>query len=262
MNPSISTLYPLYLALFILVVVCRAEPFSIHNFRNGIKAAVAPRQAPTLIEQFQFRQPERGQQQTDKLEELKLLDIILVASVDGKFHALNRTTGHILWSMADMPAPTRSNRSHHMELGNLVRTQHPPLEDLDGQELYIVEPQSGALFVLPDNAQSHEPLQRLPFTIPYLDGLSPYSYSGDKTFVSKKETSMIALELETGRVIRTVTSDSECIWDAIDEHTPPEDDDLTSLLDNLEAKPKPRPTIVHIARTGSRTLPAFFVGQG
>ncbi|KAI8989133.1 hypothetical protein BD414DRAFT_486154 [Trametes punicea] len=151
-------------------------------------------------------------------EDLELLDVVLVASVDGKLHALNRTSGTPLWSMASSststtPAPTA--------FGPLVRTEHPDLdpettdEDDPAQEIYVVEPQSGEIYVM---SSPDSPLQRLPFSMPQLVEMSPFSFSGDedrRVFVGKKETSLLLIELETGRIKATV--DSECPWEPFED---------------------------------------------
>ncbi|KAI0672326.1 hypothetical protein C8Q78DRAFT_1026414 [Trametes maxima] len=175
-------------------------------------------------------------------DDLELLDIVLVASVDGKLHALNRTSGASLWSMASAspnagPAPAA--------FGPLVRTQHPDLdpeaqdEDDPTQEIYVIEPQSGDIYVM---SSPDSPLQRLPFSMSQLVDMSPFSFSGDedrRVFVGKKESSLILIELETGKIKATV--DSECPWE------PFEDLARSSVqvdLDELESSDAPPETSI------------------
>ncbi|PCH36905.1 hypothetical protein WOLCODRAFT_140635 [Wolfiporia cocos MD-104 SS10] len=175
-----------------------------------------------------------------------LLDIVLVASIDGKLHALNRTSGDSLWSM------TASSGVAPVTLGPLVRTQHPDIDpdltddDSVHQEVYVVEPQSGDIFVLPT---PNSPLQRLPFSMPQLVDMSPFKFSGDddaRVFVGKKETSLLLIELETGRVKATLSS--ECPWDPFQDLAGPAAFDVD--LDELEGSKQPeRPTEVYIGRT-------------
>ncbi|KAI0267430.1 ribonuclease 2-5A-domain-containing protein [Gloeopeniophorella convolvens] len=119
---------------------------------------------------------------------LELLNVVLVASVDGKFHALNRTTGGKLWSMPATPPPAARDPAQPVPaiLEPLVSTQHlDPDPDADyPHETYIVEPQSGDIYVTTSRTPS-APLQRLPFSMAQL-------------------TSLLLIELETGR----------CPWDA------------------------------------------------
>ncbi|EMD37006.1 hypothetical protein CERSUDRAFT_137409, partial [Gelatoporia subvermispora B] len=185
-----------------------------------------------------------------KDEELELLDIVLMASVDGKFHALNRTSGVPLWSMASTP------ESEPTTLGPLVRTQHaevdPDLLDDDSifNEVYVIEPQSGDIYVM---SSPDSPLQRLPFSVPQLVDMSPFSFTGEgdkRVFVGRKETSLLLIELETGRVKATLNPD-ECPWDPFEELADLEAHDLD--LDELDGTKPPKstlkPTEVFVGRT-------------
>ncbi|KAH7869526.1 uncharacterized protein C8R40DRAFT_739048 [Lentinula edodes] len=216
----------------------------------------------------------------DPLQDSELLDIVLVASVDGKFHALNRTSGHSLWSMPSL-APSQGpghvkfdfqnlTSPYPSTLAPLVRTTHNqqnneyllnddelPLED----EVYIIEPQSGAIYILPSNPSSTQnpPLRRFPFTMPELVDMSPFSFSDpdghSRLFVGRKETSMLVVELETGKIKASVGG--ECPWDPFDDMKDEEDSQDYELdLDELEleetdekpAKEKIKPTEVFIGR--------------
>ncbi|KAF5325051.1 hypothetical protein D9619_009609 [Psilocybe cf. subviscida] len=139
----------------------------------------------------------------DLWQDYNLLDIVLVASVDGKFHALNRTSGKVFWSMSSVA--TTTSISAPSVLSPVVRTKHtkpdPDLKDHDGDhETYIIEPQSGDIYVL---RSPSAPLQRLPFSMSELVEISPFtSVIGEdtKVFVGRKETSLLLIELETGRI--------------------------------------------------------------
>ncbi|KAL0564880.1 bifunctional endoribonuclease/protein kinase ire1 [Marasmius crinis-equi] len=167
----------------------------------------------------------------DPLGDSELVDIVLVASVDGKFHALNRTSGILLWSMAADDGYSTS-KSNFSAFAPLVRTQHPqpqPLNNNDegskmsdvrvtmSQEFYIVEPQSGDIYVA-STASPLSPLQRFPHSMPELVDMAPFSFKDSdyhRVFVGRKESKLISVELETGR-IREVIGD-ECPWDAFAE---------------------------------------------
>src|SRR6266852_2794997 len=108
--------------------------------------------------------PPRGHSTTDD-DPLEVLNVVLVASVDGKFHALNRTTGGKLWSMPSSPPPRASPPSSDHDpvqpapsiFGPLVSTKHLDVDpDIDddpfSQETYIVEPQSGDIYVTSSNS--------------------------------------------------------------------------------------------------------------
>ncbi|EKM57175.1 uncharacterized protein PHACADRAFT_254759 [Phanerochaete carnosa HHB-10118-sp] len=139
-------------------------------------------------------------------------------------------------------------------LGPLVRTQHPKPEpgEEDTLEVYVIEPQSGEIYVMltPDS-----PLQRLPLSMPQLVEMSPYSIFGEdgiKVFVGKKETSLLLVELETGRVKATVDPHSECPWDPFEDISRQSDEDDLDLdeLDGSKPSRRNQPTTeVFIGRT-------------
>ncbi|KAF9078582.1 hypothetical protein BDP27DRAFT_1378973 [Rhodocollybia butyracea] len=212
----------------------------------------------------------------DPLRDSELLDVVLVASVDGKFHALNRTSGHLLWSMPSF-APEQSTGPSFVydnltgrypsTLAPLVRTVHNSKKEIDDDdtapddEVYIIEPQSGAIYILPSNpspTQNH-PLRRFPFTMPELVNLSPFSFADpdghSKLFVGRKETSMLIVELETGKIKASVGG--ECPWDPFDDFKDGEEsndheldlDELESEEDDKPSRTKVKPTEVFIGRT-------------
>ncbi|KAF8208276.1 hypothetical protein K438DRAFT_1574766 [Mycena galopus ATCC 62051] len=194
--------------------------------------------------------PASRESSPDPLGDSELLDIVLVASVDGKFHALNRTTGHTLWSMSSF-ASSSTSVSQPSTLEPLVRTQHidqdPDLTDDNAyQEAYIIEPQSGDIYVM---ATPSSPLQRFPFSMSELVDMSPFSFSAaddHRVFVGRKETSLLVVELETGTIKATI--DSACPWDPFEDLR--EGDDEVDL-DELEGSKPPmsKPTEVFIGRT-------------
>ena len=187
---------------------------------------------------------------------LQVLNVVLVASVDGKFHALNRSTGAKLWSMPSSPPSSLHDSPKPVPsiLEPLVSTKHldadPDFDDDPfAHETYIVEPQSGDIYVSTSNSPT-APLHRLPFSMSQLVDLSPFSFGGadSRVFVGRKKTSLLLIELETGRVKAAL--DSECPWDAWGEFT--EQDVMDVDLDELEGiKPSRQyPTEIFIGRTG------------
>ncbi|KAG6837597.1 hypothetical protein H0H93_007011 [Arthromyces matolae] len=156
-----------------------------------------------------------------------------------------KTSDNILWSMSSFPSST--SISAPSTLGPLVRTAHidqdPELTDeTTPQELYVIEPQSGDIYVV---SKPTSPLQRFPFTMSELVDMSPFTLPGSedgRVFVGRKETSLLLIELETGRIKATLNS--ECAW----EH---QDDDGELDLDELEESKPPlsTPTEAYIGRT-------------
>jgi serine/threonine-protein kinase/endoribonuclease IRE1 len=110
---------------------------------------------------------------------------------------------------------TTTSVSAPASLAPLVRTPHTPFvdEDSDDHETYIIEPQSGEIYVLSDPAS---PLQRFPFSVQELVDMSPFTSSnGEQTrvFVGRKETSLLLIELETGRIKATLNSECPPEWE-------------------------------------------------
>jgi serine/threonine-protein kinase/endoribonuclease IRE1 len=183
------------------------------------------------IQNIQFLPPAGSSHTSHENDDLDLLDIVLVASVDGNFHALNRSTGHALWSMTDGATEP------------LVRTAHIVEDDA---EQYIIEPQSGDIYVV---SSPNAPLQRLPFSMSQLVDMSPFSFTGDedKVFIGKKNTSLLVLELETGKIKSKISSEA-CLWDPPEEVDPFELD--LDALEGGEESGKSTPREIYIGRTG------------
>ncbi|WFD25763.1 non-specific serine/threonine protein kinase [Malassezia nana] len=116
------------------------------------------------------------------------------------------------------------------------------IQALQGTGLYIVEPTSGGnlyLLRIPAGA-SHPQLEKLPFSLPDLVTLSPFSLSSDDTriFVAEKHTSLVELNVFTGS-IRALYSSRESTYVSSEtqgspyyastehnhEGAPPDDDD-------------------------------------
>lgn len=243
-------LYRLIRTLFLSVAiwtVCCAEKLAIRSDGSGGRLSLEGRKPG----QYHFRPPVQAPHGGPE-DELELLDICLVASVDGKFHAFNRTSGQVLWSMGANSSPSAPSA-----LDPLIRTQHidpdpDALHHDEHHELYIIEPQSGDIYVLP---KPDESLQRLPFSMSQLVDMSPFSFSGDdenRMFVGRKETTLLVVELETGRVKNIVNSN--CPWDPFGDLGNEQSSaelDLDELDGTKPPKVKPVSTEVLIGRTGA-----------
>ncbi|KAF8635683.1 hypothetical protein AX15_000309 [Amanita polypyramis BW_CC] len=233
-----SLLY-FFIALFSLALACLAQLVSLSESSSLQTLSEFPAEYRFL--------PPHTPAASDKPTDHDLLDIVLVSSVDGKLHALNRTSGHTLWSMSSFTSPILSNASMPPPLVPLVRTNHveydPDLTDeSDIQETYIIEPQSGAIFVMTNPSS---PLKRFPYTMSELVDMSPYFFLGDegtKMFVGRKETSLLLVELETGKIKATINT--ECPW--VPSGDMEDDNDVD--LDELEGS-KASPSEVFIGRT-------------
>ncbi|KAI0316237.1 hypothetical protein OF83DRAFT_1128090 [Amylostereum chailletii] len=234
MSPSFFLHLSLFLSSLVLVG-CWAETVSLSR-SNRI---------PEKVDDLRLLPPHDTPSSSNPQENLELLDVVLVASVDGKFHALNRQTGNILWSMPVLSPQDPQDLPSYLQ--PLVSTQHveydPEFDDL--RETYIVEPQSGDIYV---TSSSNDPLQRLPFSMSQLVDMSPFSFgdSDKRVFVGRKKTSLLLMELQTGRVKAAL--DSECPWDPFDDLQDAEGD---IDLDELEGSKmsKEYPVEIAIGRT-------------
>lgn len=230
------------LFLFTLVAACLAEIVSLRT--SALPSHNSGKELTERSLPYDNAKPE-------SVNDLELLDIVLVASVDGKFHALNRTSGHVLWSMSSVASSITGDLAPP-SLAPLVRTNHidsdPDLtDDNNRQETYIIEPQSGDIYVMETPSS---PLTRFPFSMADLVDMSPFNLRSDgehRVFVGRKQTSLLLVELETGTIKATLNP--ECPWDPYDDLH----EDLSELdLDELEGS-KPQvssPREVFIGRTG------------
>lgn len=197
--------------LLILVAVCWAEIIGLRSTVTADSRALVKRGQPPQA--FGTARSTTNEQIPDGTQDPELLDIVLVATVDGKLHALNRTSGFIQWSMSSTPQSSSgsSTSSAASSLAPLVRTKHldydpDEFDDTTPHETYIIEPQSGDIYVMTNPSN---PLQRFPFSMAELVDMSPFTVPtdrGKKTFIGRKETSLLLLELETGKIKSTLNS--------------------------------------------------------
>lgn len=192
--------------------------------------------------------------------ELEPLNVVLLASIDGNLHALDRSTGTILWSMSS------NSPSSPSTLAPLVRTRQTFMLDDESndtqQEYYVIEPQSGDIYVM---SSKSEPLQRLPFSMSTLVDMTPFRLSGEegsKIFIGRKETSLLLIELETGRIKQTISS--ECPWNEYEDpfgDFQEADEGLDFDDQDNVSPPKPRkPTEILVGRTGKPATSDYSLG--
>ncbi|KAG0704180.1 hypothetical protein DFH29DRAFT_981611 [Suillus ampliporus] len=225
--------------IVLFAALCLAQTVTLHAGLNNAPSNSADTKAVSA------RYSSRSSLVEDK-KDVTLLDIVLVASVDGRFHALNRTSGQKLWSMSHSVPEAPSS------LAPLVRTKHATydsdLTDDDDahHEVYVIEPQSGDIYVMATPTSS---LQRLSFSMSQLVEMSPFKFARDddeRVFVGKKETSLLSIELGTGKV---KAINAECPWDPFENFSHKEELDLDELEDYMPNKEKFTPTEVFIGRT-------------
>lgn len=159
------------------------------------------------------------------IHDLELSNVLLVTTVDGRLHGLDRASGRTLWSL-DAAASTLPHGSasplvvstyDHRTMEQLARDAQdrgdPTLiHALQGDGLYIVEPSSGGdLYVLRVPRGAAQPmLEKLPFSLPELVALSPFTLDADdqRIFVAQKHTSLMELNVFTGTVRAVYSSDA------------------------------------------------------
>lgn len=86
--------------------------------------------------------------------EVDILPFVLVSSIDGALHAVDRETGDVLWTLRDGVEPLVGGKVHG-------RPEHVQ---------YIVEPLSGSLYVYEQNEDdpSQPKVRKLPFSVEQL----------------------------------------------------------------------------------------------
>lgn len=128
-------------------------------------------------------------------------DLILVSSIDGSLHALDRHTGLQVWEIpGDKPlvqVSTSEALKNRTKLHSLSSTAEP-CEDCD--IIWIVEPLGeGILYYFTPLTG----LQQLPITIKELVMQSPFSLRGDdKIYIGSHSTTLYSIESSTGKILK------------------------------------------------------------
>lgn len=187
----------------------------------------------------------------DDAQDTNIVNIVLVASIDGGIHAVDRTSGQRLWSTSAAASDTRSS------FAPLVRTKHATVDydltddDDTHQELYIIEPQSGDIYVMPTPTS---PLQPLSLSMSQLVELSPFKFDredDERVFVGKKETSLLSIELESGKV---KAINAECPWNPFEDLAHNDEIDLDELEERQSVNSEHTLTEVFVGRTGEPSI--------
>ncbi|KNE56255.1 IRE protein kinase [Allomyces macrogynus ATCC 38327] len=115
--------------------------------------------------------------------------MLLVATVDGTLHALRRSTGHLVWSLADHTGPLVHTATAAASRSDA--TGPPPLT-------YIADPMGdGALYV----HQAGKAIQQLPVSIKHLVRESPFRANDGTVYLGHKATRFLAVDAHSGRVL-------------------------------------------------------------
>jgi len=162
----------------------------------AVRAHPALRSSSTASAGLASRQPARS------LQDWKVEDIILLATVDGKIHARDRMTGAPKWQLeADRPMVETIFHRHDESRDRDKRG----LESDD--PLWIVEPsQDGSIYVyVPGSGYG---MQRLGKTVRQLEELSPYAGDGQPavTYTAEKKNTLYTVDAGTGNILKMFSS--------------------------------------------------------
>ena len=141
------------------------------------------------------RQPARS------LQDWRVEDIVLLATVDGKLHARDRTTGAARWQLeVDTPMV---ETTYHRQNKSVDERGSEVVDD----PIWIVEPsQDGSIYVyVPGSGLG---MQRLGYTVKELADLAPYAGEGlpAVAYTAKKENTLYTIDAGTGNILKVFSS--------------------------------------------------------
>lgn len=141
---ALSTSVLLSLLPFLVLLLASPSPAP-----NPYPAVVSlPSRPPRTAQVPQI--PQAVQPQSVEVEH-DLLPFVLISTIDGALHAVNRDGGEIKWSLRDGVSPL---------VAGGVKGK--------GLEEYIVEPLSGDLYVFEDEAEGQSRVRKLPLSVEQL----------------------------------------------------------------------------------------------
>ncbi|WFC93456.1 non-specific serine/threonine protein kinase [Malassezia brasiliensis] len=152
--------------------------------------------------------------------DLELSNVVLATAIDGCLLGIDRTNGAVLWDLSaqtravpDLLQPLVSTHfgAQHRTLEQLAADavkygDAETLRVLESGGIYVVEPSNGGdLYMLRTRTEHGEvrpQLEKMPFSLPDLVALSPFSLSSDDTriFVAEKRTRLVELNVFTGTI--------------------------------------------------------------
>jgi serine/threonine-protein kinase/endoribonuclease IRE1 len=144
-------------------------------------------------------------------QSFQLSPLLLVSTLDGQLHALDRQTGTWNWTLNDPNHHAHNLFDHTGLIHSPCLSSDQSLSDQD-HELYTIEPHNdGDLYVFIKSSTGPSRLEKLPLSVSQLVNLSPFTFPGDssKMFIGKKESHLIAIDLTTGIVLNSLNSNPE-----------------------------------------------------
>ncbi|KAF2166574.1 hypothetical protein M409DRAFT_54907 [Zasmidium cellare ATCC 36951] len=140
------------------------------------------------------------------LQDWQVEDIMLLATVDGKLHALERATGHPRWVLETDREMVETTR--HRRQNKTVDEQGVEQED----PLFIVEPsQDGSIYLLAPGFG----LRKLDYTVRQLAELSPYAGDGFPAvaYTAEKKNTLYTVDAATGNILKSFSSAGSIVND-------------------------------------------------
>ncbi|XP_062036036.1 serine/threonine-protein kinase/endoribonuclease IRE2 [Lepus europaeus] len=111
--------------------------------------------------------------------------LLLVSTLDGSLHALNKETGDLKWTLKDDP----------IIQGPMYVTE----------TAFLSDPADGSLYIL--GTQKQQGLMKLPFTIPELVHASPCRSSDGVFYTGRKQDAWFVVDPESGETQMTLTTE-------------------------------------------------------
>ncbi|KAG8557567.1 hypothetical protein GDO81_016659 [Engystomops pustulosus] len=112
--------------------------------------------------------------------------MLFVSTLDGKFHAVSKKTGDVLWTLTDDPV---------IQVPFYV-----------SEPAFLPDPSDGSLYIL--GGRNKEGLMKLPFTIQELVQSSPCRSSDGILYTGKKQDSWFVLDPKSGEKQTTLSTES------------------------------------------------------
>lgn len=147
-----------------------------------------------------------SRQQARSLQDWQVEDIILLATVDGKLHARDRTTGAPRWTLEtdSEVVETIRHRRENKTLDEKGQEQEDPL--------FVIEPsQDGSIYVLAPGLG----LSRLGLTVKQLVEMSPYANDEYPAvaYTAEKKNTLYTVDAATGNILKTFSSAGSIVND-------------------------------------------------
>ncbi|XP_039090371.1 serine/threonine-protein kinase/endoribonuclease IRE2 isoform X2 [Hyaena hyaena] len=120
-----------------------------------------------------------------QVQSLRPESLLLVSTLDGSLHALNKETGDLKWTLKDDP----------IIQGPMYVTE----------TAFLSDPADGSLYIL--GTQKQQGLMRLPFTIPELVHASPCRSSDGVFYTGRKQDAWFVVDPESGETQMTLTTE-------------------------------------------------------